>query len=101
LGIGEDFNEEELRYDVLLEKLKAMVNDRGEDVASLLQNMITSEVQKGFLQSCNQINLSEAKVWNTQKRFYTLLLAKKLPKRFWINWQNPWKTPEVSVTYLR
>ena len=45
LGIGEDFNEEELRYDVLLEKLKAMVNDRGEDVASLLQNMITSETE--------------------------------------------------------
>jgi flagellar M-ring protein FliF len=45
LGIGEDFNEEELRYDVLLEKLKAMVNDRGEDVASLLQNMITSEAE--------------------------------------------------------
>lgn len=45
LGIGEDFNEEELRYDVLLEKLKSMVNDRGEDVASLLQNMIKTEAE--------------------------------------------------------
>lgn len=43
LGIGDDFNEEELRYDVLLEKLKTMINDRGEDVASLLQNMIRGE----------------------------------------------------------
>lgn len=45
LGIGEDFNEEELRYDVLLEKLKSMINDRGEDVASLLQNMIKTEAE--------------------------------------------------------
>jgi flagellar M-ring protein FliF len=43
LGIGEDFNEEELRYEVLLEKLKTMVNDRSEDIASLLENMIKSE----------------------------------------------------------
>ncbi|MCK9257134.1 MAG: flagellar M-ring protein FliF [Sulfurospirillaceae bacterium] len=47
LGIGEDFDEEELRYDVLLEKLKTMVNDRGEDVASLLQGMIKSETEFG------------------------------------------------------
>ncbi|MBE0495103.1 MAG: flagellar M-ring protein FliF [Campylobacterales bacterium] len=47
LGIGDDFNEEELRYDVLLEKLKTMVNDRGEDVASLLQGMIKSETEYG------------------------------------------------------
>lgn len=45
LGIGDDFNEEELRYDVLLEKLKAMINDRSEDVASLLQNMIKTEAE--------------------------------------------------------
>jgi len=47
LGIGDDFNEEELRYDVLLEKLKTMVNDRGEDVAALLQGMIKSETEYG------------------------------------------------------
>ncbi|NLC27708.1 MAG: flagellar M-ring protein FliF [Campylobacteraceae bacterium] len=47
LGIGEDFDEEELRYDVLLEKLKTMINDRGEDVASLLQGMIRSETEYG------------------------------------------------------
>jgi flagellar M-ring protein FliF len=43
LGIGEDFNEDEMRYDVLLEKLKSVANDRSEEIAGLLQNMIKSE----------------------------------------------------------
>ena len=43
LGIGDDFNEDEMRYDVLLEKLKTVANDRSEEIAGLLQNMIRSE----------------------------------------------------------
>ena len=43
LGLGDEFNEDELKYEVLLEKLKAMVNDKGAEVAVLLQGMVQSE----------------------------------------------------------
>ncbi|MDD3323599.1 MAG: flagellar basal-body MS-ring/collar protein FliF [Sulfurospirillaceae bacterium] len=43
LGIGKDFNEEELRYDVLLEKLKTLADQRSEEVAGLLQSMLRNE----------------------------------------------------------
>ena len=43
LGIGQDFNEEALKYDVLLEKLKHTAEQRSEEFASLLQSMICNE----------------------------------------------------------
>ncbi|WP_024954990.1 flagellar basal-body MS-ring/collar protein FliF [Sulfurospirillum arcachonense] len=43
LGIGEEFNEEELKYDVLLEKLKALADDKSEEIAGLLETMIRNE----------------------------------------------------------
>jgi len=43
LGIGQDFNEEALKYDVLLEKLKHTAEQRSEEFASLLQSMIRNE----------------------------------------------------------
>ncbi len=43
LGVSGDFNEEELRYDVLLEKLRAVASDKSEEVANVLQNMIQGE----------------------------------------------------------
>lgn len=43
LGIGEEFNEEELKYDVLLEKIKSLSDDKSEEVAGLLQNLIRTE----------------------------------------------------------
>jgi flagellar M-ring protein FliF len=43
LGIGEEFNEEELKYDVLLEKIKSLADDKSEEVAGLLQQMIKTE----------------------------------------------------------
>lgn len=43
LGIGQDFNEETLKYDVLLEKLKHLAEQRSEEFASLLQSMIRNE----------------------------------------------------------
>ncbi len=49
LGIGGDFNEEELRYDVLLEKLRAVANEKSEEVAQLLQNMVQTETGYGEL----------------------------------------------------
>lgn len=43
LGIGDEFNEEELKYDVLLEKIKSLADDKSEEVAGLLQQMIKTE----------------------------------------------------------
>ena len=43
LGISQDFNEEDLKYDVLLEKMKAIVSEKSEEVASLLQGMIKND----------------------------------------------------------
>ncbi|MDO5045194.1 flagellar basal-body MS-ring/collar protein FliF [Campylobacter sp.] len=44
LGIGENFNEDELRYDVLLEKTKLIVQERSEEISVLLQDMIKNDV---------------------------------------------------------
>ncbi|MDD3344204.1 MAG: flagellar basal-body MS-ring/collar protein FliF, partial [Sulfurospirillaceae bacterium] len=43
LGIGHEFNEEALKYDVLLEKLKSLAEQKGEEFAGLLQSMIRNE----------------------------------------------------------
>jgi flagellar M-ring protein FliF len=43
LGIGKDFNEDALKYDVLLEKLKNIAEHKSEEFANLLQSMIRNE----------------------------------------------------------
>lgn len=43
LGLG-DFNEDELKYDVLLEKLKTLIAERPEEIASLFQTLIHDEL---------------------------------------------------------
>lgn len=43
LGIGQDFNEDALKYDVLLEKLKNIAEQKSEEFAGLLQSMIRNE----------------------------------------------------------
>ena len=43
LGISQDFNEEDLKYDVLLEKMKAIVSEKSEEVATLLQGMVKND----------------------------------------------------------
>ena len=48
LGIGEEFNEDELKYDVLLEKLKTLADDKSEEIAGLLQTMIRNEGDYDF-----------------------------------------------------
>ena len=40
LGIGKDFNEESLKYEVLLEKLKSLADKKSEEVAGFLQGLI-------------------------------------------------------------
>jgi len=43
LGIGDGFNEDELKHEVLLEKVRTMAEDEPEDIASLLQALLTEE----------------------------------------------------------
>jgi len=43
LGFGENFNEDSIQYDVLLEKLRTLVSDKGEEIAALLQNLVQND----------------------------------------------------------
>ncbi|MFZ2889897.1 flagellar basal-body MS-ring/collar protein FliF [Sulfuricurvum sp.] len=43
LGFGENFNEDELKYDVLLEKVRELAEEHPEEVASLIQTLIDEE----------------------------------------------------------
>lgn len=45
LGVGEGFNEDELKYDVLLEKVRSLAEDSPEDVANLLQALLSEEAE--------------------------------------------------------
>ena len=45
LGVGGDFNEDELRYDVMLEKMKLVAQERAEEIAVLLQDMIKNDAE--------------------------------------------------------
>jgi len=44
LGLTEGFNEEELKHEVLLEKVKAMAEENPEEIASLLQALLSEEI---------------------------------------------------------
>ncbi|WP_455757728.1 flagellar basal-body MS-ring/collar protein FliF [Sulfurimonas sp.] len=43
LGVTDNFNEDELKHDVLLEKVKTMAEDSAEDVAGLLEALLSEE----------------------------------------------------------
>ncbi|MDD5052827.1 MAG: flagellar basal-body MS-ring/collar protein FliF [Sulfuricurvum sp.] len=43
LGLGENFNEDELKYDVLLEKVREIAEEHTEEIASLIQALIEEE----------------------------------------------------------
>ena len=45
LGVGEGFSEDELKYDVLLEKVKAMIEDAPDAVALVLQALVTEDTE--------------------------------------------------------
>ncbi|MGD9719437.1 MAG: flagellar basal-body MS-ring/collar protein FliF [Sulfurimonadaceae bacterium] len=45
LGVGEGFNEDELKYDVLLEKVRNLAEDNAEDVAHLLEALLSEEAE--------------------------------------------------------
>lgn len=56
LGIGHEFNEEALKYDVLLEKLKNLAEQKGEEFAGLLQSMIRNESDYDTKNSSKDLN---------------------------------------------
>jgi flagellar M-ring protein FliF len=43
LGMGSNFNEDDLKYEVILEKVKTMAEDTPEEVASLLEALLSEE----------------------------------------------------------
>ncbi|MDF1882883.1 flagellar M-ring protein FliF [Sulfurimonas sp. SAG-AH-194-C21] len=43
LGVGENFNEDELKYEVILDKVRAMADAEPGDIASLLQALLSEE----------------------------------------------------------
>jgi len=43
LGVGENFNEDELKYEVILDKVRNMADEAPEDIASLLQALLVEE----------------------------------------------------------
>lgn len=43
LGLGDNFNEDELKYDVLLEKVREIAEEHPEEVASLIQALLDEE----------------------------------------------------------
>ncbi len=45
LGVSEGYNEDELKHDVLLEKIVTMVEDSPEEIAALLQALLTEEAE--------------------------------------------------------
>ena len=43
LGVGQGFNEDELKYEVILDKVRTMSEDNPEEIASLLQALLSEE----------------------------------------------------------
>ena len=44
LGIGGNFSEDEVKYEVLLEKIRATIQEKPEEIASLFQKLIHDEI---------------------------------------------------------
>jgi flagellar M-ring protein FliF len=49
LGIGDNFNEDDLKYEVVLEKIREIVEERPEEISSLIQTLINEESGSGRL----------------------------------------------------
>ena len=45
LGVGQGFNEDELKYEVILDKVRTMAEDSPEEIASLLQALLSEEAE--------------------------------------------------------
>lgn len=51
LGIGKSINEDEIKYDVLLEKIKNVVEEKPEEVATLFRLLVRDEISSNMKQS--------------------------------------------------
>ena len=47
LGVGDNFNEDELKHDVILEKVRTIAEDAPEEIAALLQALLSEEIDTG------------------------------------------------------
>jgi len=47
LGINNEINQEDLKYDVLLERIRDMAEEKTEEIANVLQSLLKEEEQKG------------------------------------------------------
>lgn len=47
LGIGDSFNEDDLKYEVVLEKIREITEERPEEIAALIQTLINEESGSG------------------------------------------------------
>ncbi len=54
LGVGENFSEDELKYDVLLEKVRAMIEESPEAVALVLQALVAEDSDTSSPSSSNR-----------------------------------------------
>jgi len=48
LGVGDNFDEEGLKYEVILDKVRGMAEDAPEDIASLLQALLSEEAESNL-----------------------------------------------------
>ena len=48
LGVGEGFSEDELKYDVLLEKIRTMIEDTPQEVALIFQALLSEESDTNY-----------------------------------------------------
>jgi len=51
LGLGENFDEDELKYEVLLEKVKTLTEDKAEELASVLSALVENEASDNAIAS--------------------------------------------------
>jgi flagellar M-ring protein FliF len=47
LGITSSVNEDELKYEVLLERITKMVEEKSQEIAKVLENLLKEEIEKG------------------------------------------------------
>ncbi len=54
LGMEGEFNEEEVKYDVLLDKLRELVDNKADDIASIIESLFKSERDMTIKSSLNK-----------------------------------------------
>jgi len=47
LGINNEINQDDLKYDVLLERIRDMAEEKTEEIANVLQSLLKEEEMKG------------------------------------------------------